>query len=160
MKPWSYIWLEFGLFSTIIYIYTSVMELSSVYLAPLTHYVIHNFMTAGKIRFPFPHLPWTICVLSVMAASTLFMEFQCGCSIQKIPVVKKCHANIPSYRILVPLCLILDRLAGPFPDLNWTQFNTSNHVRVKASHSFPYGFIVWTIILTTIFFDPFWCAQF
>ena len=149
------------------------MELSIVYLAPLTCYFTHIFMTPGKIRFPFPHPPWTICVLSVLAVSTLFVEFQCGFSIKKVPVVRKFHANIPSYRILVPSCLILERLAGPFPALNRTQFNTSNHVRVEAGHKFPYEFRVWIIILTTclfvfcfvlmcIFFcvsGTFWCTQ-
>ena len=52
------------------------------------------FMMTGKIRFPFPHPPWTICVLSVLAVSTLFMEFQCGCSIKKqVPVVRKCQVK-------------------------------------------------------------------
>ena len=41
MKPWSYIWLEFGLFSTIIYIYICMLHFSlpcSVHVHEKSHY--------------------------------------------------------------------------------------------------------------------------
>ena len=46
--------------------------------------------------------------------------------------------------ILVPLCLILVRLAGPFPVLDWTQFKTWSHVCVKVGDNIliRYGFRV------------------
>ena len=65
-----------------IYIYISDVELASVYLAPLTCYFTHKFMKTGNILFPFPRSPWTMCTLSVMTVSSLFMEFQCGCFMQ------------------------------------------------------------------------------
>ena len=61
MKPWSYIWLEFGLFSTIIYVYIYIYICVYIYesLAPGGHCLIwiSNFQSHVKDSF-LKHFPW------------------------------------------------------------------------------------------------------
>ena len=61
MKPWSYIWLEFGLFSTIIYIYTTVLlcistSMIHIHVHPYrgvlhnSHLLSMNFHSIGQCK--------------------------------------------------------------------------------------------------------------